>query len=395
MTLPFEITTFASNSETLKTAISAGATHIIIEDSKLSVRSFSNDFETDNFDKVNLLAKHARELDKNIKLSFNLDILVHEEHFEAINSLLETLNDVNIYRVRIQDVGLIPVLKDKIKNVEICLATETGNNNAQSSSFFKESGVTRQSFGNELPKSEIKIISEKVDSEFELQVHGRVLLQYSRRQLLSNIFHDNKGPIRKYGKDVTRPEHCFTLYENTHGHFTYHSLDKSLITEIQTLMDLNLTSWLIDTRGENSSYLKAAIDSYRNEAISFFKGNYRLNPNTLEKLKTVSPRKLSALFFDHNPTNQTGPQVKKVINDRLVGKTVDIIKPKSMVLKLTSALKKGDSIELLTPDGRVLTTTLHSIRTIWDENIENSHGHTLIKLPWLKGAVPQSLVVKL
>ncbi|MFT5171114.1 MAG: hypothetical protein ACI9BD_000886, partial [Candidatus Marinamargulisbacteria bacterium] len=79
-----EISTFVQNQDQAIRLIQAGATHLIIEDSKLSVRSFSNDFDSENFSKVEQIASAVRTFSPDTKLSFNCDLMFHHRHEKTL-----------------------------------------------------------------------------------------------------------------------------------------------------------------------------------------------------------------------------------------------------------------------------------------------------------------------
>ena len=140
---PISLVTYASDSETIRAIIDANIDAIILEDSKLSSRSFYNDFNTDNFDKIKDLSVLARKLNPLIKLSFNLDLLIHDNHFPIIDKLIQTLKIANINTVRIQDTGLIDYFTCKYPEFKIQLAFETGVSNLESIKFLTVNSCAR------------------------------------------------------------------------------------------------------------------------------------------------------------------------------------------------------------------------------------------------------------
>ena len=89
-----EIVTYAGTEQTIEIAIEAGADHLVLEDPKLSIRSYLENYLTKDFERVISLAKFARSKNKNIDLSFNLDILPKEKDFPVIELLLKDRKSV-------------------------------------------------------------------------------------------------------------------------------------------------------------------------------------------------------------------------------------------------------------------------------------------------------------
>ena len=106
-----EITTFVGNEIQLINAIQCGADHLILEDSKVSIRSYTHDFNIFHFEKLALLALKARQLNPDLILSVNCDLLMHHRHENTLHELILILKKSKLDRIRIQDPGLIEFFK--------------------------------------------------------------------------------------------------------------------------------------------------------------------------------------------------------------------------------------------------------------------------------------------
>ena len=106
-----DLITYVGNESEIKTAITAGASALILEDSKVSIRSYQNDFDVPHVEKLGCLAQYARQLNPAINLSVNCDGLYHHQAFNQLNILLDTMKIHQLSTIRIQDIGLIPYLK--------------------------------------------------------------------------------------------------------------------------------------------------------------------------------------------------------------------------------------------------------------------------------------------
>ena len=81
------LTTFVGSEETLLAAIEAGADHLILEDSKLAVRSYTDDFLIPGFEKIKTLTCLARYRMALIDLSVNVDEMIHDKDFALLDVL--------------------------------------------------------------------------------------------------------------------------------------------------------------------------------------------------------------------------------------------------------------------------------------------------------------------
>ncbi len=400
-----ELVTFASSEEEVLRSIDAGSDHLVLEDSKLSLRSFSDDFKMAGFDKIKQLALAAKEKKPDIVLSFNCDILAHEHHFPLIKQALETLRTLPLSSIRVQDMGLLPYLKVHYPQFRRHFAAEIGNHNRESVSFFNTL-AERQILSNELPYVELSDIIQNTRSEYEIQVHGPILIQYSYRRFLAGLEAPAQGvpsesyaPIIRIAQDQEYPGRHFQFYDNPHGHLMYLYFDRCLISYLPQLFSLNLHAWLIDSRGESEAYRDTAIRCYKQERDAYLENPSRwaLSPKTMDMLTSVSRRPLKGGFFRANQTDQTWrvPLPSELQNLQKVGTVVDSIKGRLLTLECEETIQREDVLTFWTPDHRQIHFPVHTMWDLRHQLLASSEGHLLIQLPWIKGVIPKSQVFKM
>ena len=374
-----DISTFVGTETQLKLAIDHGATHLIFEDSKLSARSYTNDFKIPHFDKLIEWATLARDLNPHITLSFNLDILVHHRHFPLIKKLITSLQQAQIDTVRVQDQGMAIYLKELMPELKCQLATETGNQKLNSIGYYAPL-FDRQILSNEMPYSELKKTIDSYPAHaFEIQVHGPLLIQYSNRRYMAGQEEEPESVIIKVAQDQQYPNRHYPFYDNEHGHFMFLYFDRCLLPYIQDLNSLSLSGWLIDGRGESEAYLTSALSAFR---------RYRDNPNLAFNAEDLTPltetaqRPLKGGFFRANKTDQDrSTVVKDMPGHTFVGTVIHTESKKRFCVDLISPVKLGDSLRILTPEGIQTDFVIDSMEEL---------GDSLTLFPWKKGIVTQS-----
>ncbi|MFC1754154.1 peptidase U32 family protein [Thermoproteota archaeon] len=399
-----ELITFAGTSDMVKTAVKAGADHILIEHPQFSTRSFLDldskeqviDF-TDKtvYNSIIKLVKLARSLNPNIKLSFNMDLLAlpcQLKNTAKFKTLLTTLKQADIHTIRVQDPGLMLFLKHHDPDFEFHLAMETNNCNALSVSsyaqFFK-----RQVLSNEIPYNDLlEIRNQNPNTELEIQVFGPVLIQASYRRYLTEL--TKKKVSLASGVDLDHPDKTLTFYDNAHGHFTYAHFDKCLVDKSPQLLQLKLDAWLFDSRGQNET-----------------------------------PRTLEPGFFLENPTDQTMEAIikpkHKINKENMIeiGKVIDTCKGKCFTIELNDPFleaypknqplfhKSSSSnvnnhncvslsnpsldkrLSIITPEQKCIQTDFSHAKDLEDKPVKWHQNHRYIKLPWKKGVVSGSRIV--
>ncbi|NQY74584.1 MAG: U32 family peptidase [Candidatus Margulisbacteria bacterium] len=391
------LSTFCACTEWAEAAIKAGADHLILEDSKCSIRSYSHDFNTPDFKNVSKMAEKARAINPEILLSFNIDILAHQYHIETIQQLLITLKESNIQTIRLQDPGLVFLVRTIIPDAVFHLSTETGNLNRQSI-LFHTAQFQRQCLSNELPIKELRDISSSINTELEIQVHGPILIQYSKRRFMSHYLNNKDTQssvcIRKKAVDHEFKNRTFQFYDNPHGHFMFLHVDRCLIRHVPELVELDLTSLLIDARGESIQYLTQTLMSYRNE-----RNDYMSNPESYQlknqvSLDEISPRPLKAGFFKINNTDKDWRNLHptRSIPHEIIGTVIDVVKNNWLTIELNTDLKIGENYTLLSPERKQRNVQLDCLLDAWGKPIQKGKEHQLVKIKWVKGIVPQSII---
>ncbi len=399
-----QITTFASTKSQLLAAIKAGADHIILEDAKLSTRSFSDDFSTPNFNKLSQLSKLAKAAKKNIELSFNLNLLAQNHHYPIIKKLIQALKKTNINIIRIQDLGLAILIKKEYPQSILHLATETNNLNSKSVNYYGNI-FTSQTLPNELTHQEIKKIRQNTNSKLEIQIHGPILIQQSLRRFISNQLANNSQPKNNLNsplkKIVIDQDHCqknFTFYENCHGNFIFNYFDRCLIRHISKLIKLNLNSWLIDARGESDQYLATAITIYKKNLVSYLNnpGNWKPRKEDLATLSKVSNRPLKPGFFLTNKTDQILRKIDTLIPQKdqttFSGIVIDSIRNHKITIELHRQISITNTLFFITPEGKQINHHPKTMTDLQGNSLPASNNKNLIQIKWFKGIVPKTKV---
>jgi collagenase-like PrtC family protease len=381
-----EFSTFCVTTAQIETAILAGATHLILEDPAISVRSFSTD--TGSIERLATLVNHARYLSPEIPLSLNVDMLAHMTDLDVIRGYIHAAKECKIPRIRVQDPGLSLLVREIYPDAICHLATETGNANLPSmeahTAFFK-----RQCFALDTAFPDMKNAIETLPGEFEIMVQGPILIQYSQRRFLKGFSDD----IPEHGavfaaRDTDYPGRLYRFYDNPHGHFMYLYFDRCLMSCLTELRELNAHSWLIDARGESLDYLKTALFAYN---IAYQNPEADLK-DAIETLKTASQRPQRPGFFRANLTDQERGTTK--VDDASHRATViDVIKEQSFTVMVTQDFPTTGSLLAITPEGKKIYLKTREIRDLSGQAVTLAQTGQLLRFFWQKGICSNTVIV--
>ncbi len=383
-----EFVTYAMSEQDINLAIDAGADHLILEDSKLSVRSYADDYTVPGFDKFVTLAKHARSLKADIRLSANIDKLIHSRHYNLLDAAVASINQAEIPCIRVQDPGVAVYLRDKFSG-SFHLATETGNNNEAGAHYYADNEIVsfeRQILSNDWTAAAIQQFKASTGCELEFQVHGPVLLQYTDRRLMAGFEVDKRDlngsadelpHMRQRIADVEG--RAYPLYDNPHGHFMYASFDKSLYKHIDELKKCGLRAWLFDGRGESVEYLAEALRAYR-QALTDGPSD-----DTYAQLQALARRNFKPGFFIANNTDYVfEADAQDHAETDTLAKVMDNVKGTSLVIQALEPIGLG-YYAVLTPEGKNKRMHIHHMYDLAGNEIESCDPGQLAKINWTKG----------
>ena len=395
MSRKFCFSSYVATLDELRVAVEAGIDHLILEDSKLSVRCFENHFDEPSYINLEMLCKEARRLKEDISLSVNCDGLYHNDDFTKLHILIPILKALNILEIRVQDLGVLLFFRQYFPEAKIIFNLEIGNHNTLA---VKEivGNAQGQVLANEAP---LKTLQDMVlslrettsDYHCELQVQGLLLLQYSWRRYMAGLLGleaDASCSIIKKAQDNDYPGRIFTFLDNPHGHFMLSYFDRCLFRYIPDLMSLNLDRWLFDLRGYKPDQQKAVFILFRQEKDRYLRDpvHYKIDEESWLALEKSSPRPLKVGFFRANHTDR---ERRKYPTDLegfdQIGQVLDSEKEKWVVIECFETLYPTEQCLALTAEGKEIKLSLTGMQSLEGESLTASHSHRLIRLPWQKG----------
>lgn len=381
------ITTFASTQNQVETALAAGATHLILEHSRVTIRSFCDDTSDSLFNKYKQLADDARRILPNIKLSIAIDILAHDSDFSAILAAIHSAMQADVHSFRVQDIGVAALIREIDPTAMITLVPEIGYHSAAAIRL----GLTHADFlsvSNEVSVTALTHLSDD-SSRLEVQVQGPIMIQYSYRRYLDGIL--PKAPLYdRRASDTEYPGRLVRFFDSPNGTVMFLYFDRCLLRELAPLQALNLGSWLVDGRGESLEYLAAAISAYR--AV---KNGVEIDlSNTISTIQALSGRPQRPGFFLKNNTDQD--RDRPLEDKAILGVVRDAVKNKYLVIESRVSIPKlPTEVAILTSKGEFKTAThLEFKNLITYEPVEAANAGDLLLIQWISGVAPKSTLLQ-
>ena len=349
----------AGNFSKLKTAVYYGADAVYIGGKSFSLRAFS-----DNFTDEEIVEAVKFAHGKNVKIYVTVNIFAKNSDFEKAAEYFRFLERAKVDAVLITDVGLISLCKKVAPELKIHMSTQANTLNKYAVKFWGELGLERVVLARELSLSEIKEISEfNPETQLEAFVHGAMCISYSGRCLLSNYFNGrdaNRGECVQACRwqyelrEKSKNGEFFPIEEDERGSYILNSKDLNMIEHIDEMAEAGVCSLKIEGRMKSEYYLATVINAYRRAIDEYYKigGKYKKNKMFYDELLKTNHRVFTTAYMlgeNKETVNYSDSQSageKQFIATVLEGTNDEGY----FIAEMRNRFKKGDKLELLTPN---------------------------------------------
>lgn len=349
----------AGNVEKLDYAINYGADAVYLGMVDFSLRSMRKG-EIITRENLKKAVELAHSYGKKVYLTLN--IYAFDEDIKNLYENIGLIADAAPDSVIVSDFGILNVVRKELPQIDLHISTQTNTLNSEAVKFWRDFGAKRVILARELSIEQIKEIRRAVpDIELESFVHGSQCVSFSGRCLLSDYMTQgerraNHGgcaqPCRWSYKllEETRPGQYFEIEQNERGTHILSPKDLALIEYIPQLIEAGIDSFKVEGRTKSLYYVSAVAKTYRNAIDAYFEGKNDFSEYKKELLK-VGNRGYTTGFYLSKPD---GDGYSYDISKGLAG--ADFLfefmdkKGDNFKVKIKNKIKKGDFVEIITPD---------------------------------------------
>lgn len=248
----------AQNLELGRAALSHGADAVYIGAPKFGARQAAGNAIED----IEQLCKEAHFFGSKVYVTLN--ILLFDEEIEEAVKMAWKLYDVGIDALIIQDMGL---LECKMPPIPLHASTQMNNVSVEKVKFLEQCGFRRAILARELSLSEIRAIRKDTEIELEVFVHGSLCVCYSgqcnmslkltgrsgNRGECAQVCRSRYDLVDKNGNCLIKNQHLLSLK------------DMNRASYLQDLVEVGITSFKIEGRLKDITYLKNITAFYRQQ----------------------------------------------------------------------------------------------------------------------------------
>ena len=346
----------AKNKECAIAAINAGADAVYIGADSFGARKKAGNSLEDLKAIVNYAHKFL------VRIYVTINTIIYDDEIKDVEKLVWDLYKIGVDAIIFQDFAFFEM---NLPPIALHASTQCNNDSLDKIKFLKSMNVERVVLPREFSLNEIKEVTQNIDIDTEVFIHGALCVSYSGQCYLSNYIGGrsaNRGecaqPCRKKyslvddkGNIVLKPQYLLSMKDN------------NLSAHLKDLIEAGVTSLKIEGRLKDKDYVTNVVAFYRQE---------------IDKISKSLKASLGEVKFDFVPN------VDKTFNRTYTdfymdGKRKCFINPKSP--KFTGEkLGKVKSVKgrMLVVDTKIKLNTADKI-SYFDENDELT-GTTVVKL---------------
>ena len=288
------------------------------------------------------------------KVFATVNTLLFDDELESANRMIHQLYNMGIDAIILQDLGL---LKTDLPPVELHASTQTHNYSVERVQFLESVGFKRIILAREASLEQMRQLRESVRCDLEAFVQGALCVSFSGQCYMSQYLNERSGnrgccsqPCRSsydlldhQGKVLKRDAHLLSLK------------DFSAAKHIASMVDAGITSFKIEGRLKDISYVKNVTAYYRQRLDSIMSGHddwcAASQGTTVHYFTPDLERTFNRGFTDYFLTLQGGQKGRQkmasMATQKSMGKRVGKvgrIEGKTLVINSEETFSNGDGI---------------------------------------------------
>ncbi|MGN0526110.1 MAG: U32 family peptidase [Acutalibacteraceae bacterium] len=315
---------------------------------------------------------------KGKKLYVTVNSFMKNNEIDSLKSYARALKDLNIDACIVADLGAVRTIRQAAPDLEVHISTQANSCNYASALAYYEMGAKRIVVAREMTIDEIGEMHAKLPEDLEIEafVHGAMCMAYSGRCLISSYMNGRSGnrgectqPCRwdYYLVERNRPNEFFKVegYEDHTALLSSH--DMKAIGFLDKLEEAGVDSFKIEGRMKTEYYVSHVVNAYR-RAID--------KSATLEvledELNAISHRPYNSGFYFGNLVHDHKNDGQYHWDCTFAGTALEDAKDGKLKIQQRNFFKKGDTIEVLSPDSIGIKFTADSIVNEKGEECESA-----------------------
>lgn len=349
----------AKNKDCAYAAINAGADAVYIGSEAFGARKKAGNSLEDIKEIVDYAHKFL------VKIYVTVNTILFDNELKEAEKLIWKLYEIGVDAVIFQDFAFFEM---DLPPIALHASTQCNIDDIKKIQFLKEMNVERVVLPREFSLREIKEITQNIDIETEVFVHGALCVSYSGQCYFSDYIGGrsaNRGecaqPCRKKyalvdenGKTILKPQYLLSMKDN------------NLSRHLKELVNAGVTSLKIEGRLKDKDYVTNVVSYYRNELDKISK-NIRPTKGLIKTdfepdVDKTFNRGYTNFYFDGQRKCFINPSTPKFLGEK-IGKVISL-NGRKIKIETKAKLHVSDKLSYFDSSGDLTGTTV----TIVDKN---------------------------
>lgn len=342
-------------------AINCGADAVYIGASKFGARASAGN----SIEDISKLIDYAHKFW--VKVYVTVNTIIYDNEIDEVEILIHKLYEIGVDAVIFQDMALLEM---DLPPIPLIASTQTNNYEIEGVKFLDKLGIKRIILARELSLDQIKEIRNNTKAELEFFIHGALCVCLSGQCYMSEAIlgrSANRGKcaqpcrliyslIDNNGKVIIKEKHLLSIR------------DLNLSAFINDLIDAVITSFKIEGRLKDISYVKNITAYYRNllDAIIDYNSTlqrsssgYSIIPFTPNPEKTFN-RGYTSYFIKGKNEN-----IGSINSPKSIGQFIGIVKDvtkNSFTIDTSEVLANGDGLCFFNEKGILTGMNINNVK---------------------------------
>lgn len=254
--IPLELLAPAKNLACGIAAVDHGADAVYIGAQRFGARAAAGN----SIEDIHHLCDYAHQFA--VKVYVTVNTIIYDDETDATEQLIHQLADIDVDAILVQDMG---ILQMNLPPIPLHASTQTDNRSAEKVKWLSELGFQRVVLARELSVDEIAAIHREIpDMPLEVFVHGALCVSYSGLCYASQYCFNrsaNRGSCAQFCRmkfDLIDADG----HEIEHQRYLLSLKDMNQIDHLEELIQAGATSFKIEGRLKDVSYVKDVVAAY-------------------------------------------------------------------------------------------------------------------------------------
>ena len=369
----------AGNMDSLRAAVRFGADAVYGGMKRFGLRAFAG-----NFDEAAL--REAVEICHRAGVRFyvTMNIFPYDDELDAFCEAGRAALEAGVDAAIVSDLGAVCALRERVPELPIHVSTQASTVNLSAVRHWRALGCQRVILAREMSLERIGRLCAGLPEGMEIEtfVHGASCMAWSGRCMLSAELAGRSGnrgacaqPCRwQYAvEELKRPGEYLPVAEDARGTYIFSARDLNLMPYLPQLCAAGVSSLKIEGRMKTEYYVATVTGAYRRalDALRVSEEVFRAGlPGWMDELRAASHRAWDTGFLLGAPQTPGGAEGFSQTREYVARAVEGAPAGEEAVFELKNRFYRGDTLELMTPEGVRTVTAPAFVREKTGETLD-------------------------